>query len=232
MVAQQPVVIVRSDNRKVAPEFLLSCSRARVSLPFGVLTRPNFSFQIDVFTRPILLFPPLVPTRPSFLSPWCSRAPESLLSNCCSLALDFRLSPSPCSRAPCLPLFSSSSWATDYPVFPSVFWRPWFPTSLECSPLLLVLPRAWVSLPRGVPVWPNLSFTVSIPARRIYPFSLRVRACANFTFPWVIFPFLFLFSCARYFPSFFAALFFLAFSRARFSSFLDACHAYFAVYKC
>ena len=105
------------------------------------------------------------------------------------------------------------------------------------SPLLLVFPRAWVSLPRDVPLCPNLSFTVSIPARRIYPFSVRVLARPNFSFPLgvlagLIVPFLLLFSCARYFPSSFSALFFRAFSRSRLSSFSDACHAYFAVYKC
>ena len=238
MVAQQPVVIVRSDNRKVAPEFLLSCSRApefpfplvflrvrispfksmfsharfssfpllfphaQVFFPLGVLARPNLSFQIAVLSRSIFVFP----LRRVLVHPvylFSRQVPGDRLS-CFSLGV-------------LAPLISHFSWVFTPPLI---------------SPLLLVLPRAWVSLPRGVPVWPNLSFTVSIPARRIYPFSLRVRACANFTFPLVIFPFLFLFSCACYFPSFFAALFFLAFSRARFSSFLDACHAYFAVYKC
>lgn len=56
LVAQQPVGIVRSDNRKVAPEFLLSCSRARA---------PNFFFQIGVLTRPIFLFPLRVPAHQS-----------------------------------------------------------------------------------------------------------------------------------------------------------------------
>lgn len=236
MVAQQPVRIVRSDNRKVAPEFLLSCSRApefpfplvflrvrisffksmfsharfssfpvlfpraQVFFPLGVLARPNLSFQIAVLSRSIFVFPFAVFSCTLFTSFLVKFLGDRL--SCFSLGV-------------LAPLISHFSW---------VF------TPALISPLLLVLPRAWVSLPRGVPVWPNLSFTVSIPARRIYPFSLRVRACANFTFPLVIFPFLFLFSCACYFPSFFAALFFLAFSRARFSSFLDACHAYFVVY--
>ena len=238
MVAQQPVGIVRSDNRKVAPEFLLSCCRAP-EFPFPlVFLRVRISpfksmFSHARFSSFPLLFPraqvsfPLVFSR-ARISPFkllFSRArfssfPFAVFS--CTLFTSFlvkflgdRLS---CfSLGVLAPLISHFSW---------VF------TPALISPLLLVLPRAWVSLPRGVPVWPNLSFTVSIPARRIYPFSLRVGACANFTFPLVIFPFLFLFSCACYFPSFFAALFFLPFSRARFSSFLDACHAYFAVYKC
>ena len=71
------------------------------------------------------------------------------------------------------------------------------------SSLLLVFPPARVSLPRGVPLCPNLSFTVSVPTRRIYPFSLRVLARPNFYSPLsvlagLILPFLFLFSCARY----------------------------------
>lgn len=227
----------------------MTTGKSRLNFSSPVLARPSFPSLWCSYASEFLLSNRCFHTPDSPLSPSCSHAPKFSFPLVFSRA---RISPfkllfsrarfssflSPCSRAPCLPLFSSSSWATDYPVFPSVFWRPlishfsWVFTPALISPLLLVLPRAWVSLPRGVPVWPNLSFTVSIPARRIYPFSLRVRACANFTFPLVIFPFLFLFSCACYFPSFFAALFFLAFSRARFSSFLDACHAYFAVYKC
>lgn len=227
----------------------MTTGKSRPNFSSPVLARPSFPSLWCSYASEFLFSNRCFHTPDSPLSPSCSHAPKFSFPLVFSRA---RISPfkllfsrarfssflSPCSRAPCLPLFSSSSWATDYPVFPSVFWRPlishfsWVFTPALISPLLLVLPRAWVSLPRGVPVWPNLSFTVSIPARRIYPFSLRVRACANFTFPLVIFPFLFLFSCACYFPSFFAALFFLAFSRARFSSFLDACHSYFAVYKC
>lgn len=195
MVAQQPVGIVRSDNRKVAPEFLLSCSRApefpfplvflrvrisffksmfsharfssfpvlfpraQVFFPLGVLARPNLSFQIAVLSRSIFVFPFAVFSCTLFTSFLVKFLGDRL--SCFSLGV-------------LAPLISHFSW---------VF------TPALISPLLLVLPRAWVSLPRGVPVWPNLSFTVSIPARRIYPFSLRVRARANFTFPLGDFPF-------------------------------------------
>ena len=218
MVAQQPVVIVRSDNRKVAPEFLLSCSRAP-EFPFPlVFLRVRISPFKSMFSHARFSSFPLLFPRAQVFFPLGVLARPNLSFQITSFLVKFLGDRLSCfSLGVLAPLISHFSW---------VF------TPALISPLLLVLPRAWVSLPRGVPVWPNLSFTVSIPARRIYPFSLRVRACANFTFPLVIFPFLFLFSCACYFPSFFAALFFLAFSRARFSSFLDACHAYFAVYKC
>lgn len=52
-----------------------------------------------------------------------------------------------------------------------------------------MFPRAWVSLSRGVPECPNLSFIVSIPARQTYPFSLRVLSFPNFSFPLGDFPF-------------------------------------------
>ena len=60
--------IVRSVNRKVAPEFLLSCSRAP-EFPFPLVfsrARIYFFFQIGVFTRPIFLFPLRVPVHQSF----------------------------------------------------------------------------------------------------------------------------------------------------------------------
>lgn len=228
-------------------------SRPNFSSP--VLARPSFPslwcFRASEFllsnrcfhTPDFPLFPFVLPGAQVFF-PLGVLAPESLLSNCCSRVLDFRLSPSSCSRAPCLPLFhvkflsdrlSSFSLgvfcASDFPLLLCVHAFPYF------SPLQLVFPRAWVSLARGVPVWPNLSFTVSIPARRIYPFSLRVRACVNFSFPLgvlagLIFPFLLLFSCACYFLSFFSRFSSSRFPMPDFSSFLDACHAYFAVYKC
>ena len=94
-----------------------------------------------------------------------------------------------------------------------------------------MFPRAWVSLSRGVPVCPNLSFTVSIPARRTYPFSLRVLSFPNFSFPLGDFPFP-SFVLVRTLFSFVLGAFLPRISRVRFSSFLGACHAYFAVYKC
>lgn len=227
----------------------MTTGKSRPNFSSPVLARPSFPSLWCSYASEFLLSNRCFHTPDSPLSPSCSHAPKFSFPLVFSRA---RISPFKLlfSRA----RFSSFPFAVFSCTLFTSFLVKFLGDRLSCfslgvlaplishfsrvftpaliSPLLLVLPRAWVSLPRGVPVWPNLSFTVSIPARRIYPFSLRVRACANFTFPLVIFPFLFLFSCACYFPSFFAALFFLAFSRARFSSFLDACHAYFAVYKC
>ena len=123
-VAQQPVGIVLSENRKVAHEFLLSCSRAPKFLFPLVFSGARIFFSNRCFHAPDFPFPPSCSRTPKLLSPWCSRAPESLLSNRCYRALDFRLSPSPRSRAPCLLLFSSSFWAPYFPLFPLVFLRP------------------------------------------------------------------------------------------------------------
>ena len=227
----------------------MTTGKSRPNFSSPVLARPSFPSLWCSYASEFLLSNRCFHTPDSPLSPSCSHAPKfsfplvfsrPRISSFKLLFSRARFSSFPFAVFSCtlftsflvkflgdrLPCFSLGVLA------PLISHFSWVFTPALISPLLLVLPRAWVSLPRGFPVWPNLSSTVSIPARRIYPFSLRVRACANFTFPLVIFPFLFLFLCACYFPSFFAALFFLAFSRARFSSFLDACHAYFAVYKC
>ena len=236
----------------------------------SVLARPSFS-SLWCSREPEFIFSNRCFHASDFpLPPSCSRAPESLLSNRCSRALDFRLSPfAAFSCALLAPLLFKFLGARFSSFFLGVF-APLI-SHFSCvfilaliSPLPLVFPRAWVSLPLGLPVCPNkyLSFTVSIPARLIHPFSLRILTCPifpffpslgpralffpfslrvvarpNFFFPFgvlagLIFPFLILFSCARYFPSSFLALSFLAFSRARFSSFSDACHANVAVYRC
>ena len=235
--------IVRNDNREVAPEFLLSCSRApefpfplvfsriRISPFKSVFLHARFSFFPFVFPRAQVFFPLGVLARPNlsfkllFSRDRFSSFPFAVFS--CTLFASFLVK----FLGDRLSSFSLSVFALLSSHFSCVL------TPALISPLLLVFPRAWVSLPRDVPLCPNLSFTVSIPARRIYPFSVRVLARPNFSFPLgvlagLIVPFLLLFSCARYFPSSFSALFFRAFSRSRLSSFSDACHAYFAVYKC
>ena len=176
--------------------FVATTGKSSPNFSSPVLARPSFPFlffcfQIGVFTRPIFLFPLRVPAHQSF-SPLGVLALPNLSFQIAVLARSFPFAVFQCALfAPFLLKFLGARFASfSLGVFaPLISHFSCVFTPALISPLPLVFPRAWVSLPCGVPVCPNLSFTVSIPARRIQPFSLRVLAYPNFSFPLGDFPF-------------------------------------------